>query len=95
MDEKEKIILEFMKDENYIPMKAKEIASLLNVPKNEYKDFRLVLKNLLEENKIEINRKSKYKLIDESKYIIGIFRANQRGFGFVKRETNRRGNFYS
>ena len=32
---KENIILEFMKDENYTPMKAKEIAILLGVPKKE------------------------------------------------------------
>lgn len=88
MDEKEKIILEFMNDSNYIPMKAKEMANLLNVPKNEYEDFRTVLKKLVEENKIEINRKSKYKIIDTSKYIMGTFRANQKGFGFVTIENS-------
>ena len=50
MDEKEKIILEFMNDSNYVPMKAKEMANLLNVPKNEYEDFRAVLKKLVEKN---------------------------------------------
>lgn len=30
---KEEIILGFMKDENYTPMKAKEISILLGVPK--------------------------------------------------------------
>lgn len=33
MEEKEQKILEFMKDENYIPMKPKEIAMLMRVPK--------------------------------------------------------------
>ena len=32
MIKKEDIILEFMKDENYTPMKAKEISMLLGVP---------------------------------------------------------------
>ena len=88
INEKKNKILEFMKDKQYIPMKAKEIANILNVPKNEYEDFRRLLNELEEENKIEKNKKSKYKLIDNSKFLTGIFRANQRGFGFVKLEDS-------
>ena len=87
MEQREKIILDLMHDENYVPMKAKEIALILNVPKNEYQEFRLVLNKLVEESKIEVNRKSKYKLIDETKYIIGIYKKNSKGFGFVKKEN--------
>ena len=57
MEQREKIILDLMHDENYVPMKSKEIALILNVPKNEYQEFRLILNKLVEENKIEINRK--------------------------------------
>ena len=39
MIDKQNIILEFMKDENYSPMKAKEIAMILGVPKKEYNKF--------------------------------------------------------
>ena len=84
MEEREKLILEFMKDENYIPMKAKEMASILCVPKNDYSDFNAILQKLEDEFKIQKNRKSKYSLINEEKYITGIFRANEKGFGFVK-----------
>lgn len=87
MEQKENIILDLMHDKNYIPMKAKEIALILNVPKNEYQEFRLVLNKLVEESKIEVNRKSKYKLIDDNNYITGIYRKNSRGFGFVKKEN--------
>ena len=38
--------------------------------------------------KIEKNKKSKYKLIDSSKFLTGIFRGNQRGYGFVKIEDS-------
>lgn len=88
MNEKKNKILEFMQDEQYIPMKAKEIANILNVPKSEYEDFRNLLNQLEEENKVQKNKKSKYKLIDNSKFLTGIFRANQRGFGFVKLEDS-------
>ncbi len=88
MNEKKNKILEFMQDKQYIPMKAKEIANILNVPKSEYEDFRNLLNQLEDESKIEKNKKSKYKLIDNSKFLTGIFRANQRGFGFVKLEDS-------
>ena len=86
MEEKEKIILDFMSDSSYLPMKAKEIASILCVPKTEYGAFSEVLKKLEEEYKIQKNRKSKYSLVDSNRYVSGIFRANEKGFGFVKIE---------
>ncbi len=84
MEDKEKLILDFMSEESYVPMKAKEIASILCVPKTEYRGFSEVLKKLEEEYKIQKNRKSKYSLIDSNRYITGVFRANEKGFGFVK-----------
>ena len=39
MEEQEQKILNFMNDEDYVPMKAKEIAMLMKVPKNEYHEF--------------------------------------------------------
>ena len=46
MDRRKKIIIQLMKNEHYVPLKAKEIAVLLTVPKNEYGDFVLLLKEL-------------------------------------------------
>ena len=60
MEEKEELIFEFMKDENYVPMKAKEMAGIFMVPKNEYNDFIKILNKLEEEFKIRKNRKNKY-----------------------------------
>lgn len=84
MEDKEKLILDFMSEESYVPMKSKEIASILCVPKTEYSSFSEVLKKLEEEYKIQKNRKSKYSLIDSNRYITGTFRANEKGFGFAK-----------
>lgn len=86
MEEKEKLILDFMKEVSYVPMKAKEMASILSVPKTEYSTFVEVLNHLEEEYKIQKNRKSKYSLVAQGRYLAGIFRANEKGFGFVKVE---------
>ncbi len=84
--EKQELILNFMKDENYTPMKAKEIALILGVPKKEYKQFLDIIKYLEENYKITKNRKNRYRLIGEN-FVEGIYRKNQRGFGFVKIEN--------
>ncbi len=86
MKNKEKIILDFMKDENYTPMKAKEMSIILGVPKIEYNKFLEAIKNLEENYKIVKNKKNRYKLIEE-KYKQGEYRKNQKGFGFVKIEN--------
>ena len=84
--EKQELILNFMKDENYTPMKAKEIAIFLGVPKKEYNQFLDTIKYLEENYQIVKNRKNRYRLIGEN-FVEGTYRKNQRGFGFVKIEN--------
>ena len=76
------MIYEFICDELYVPMKAKEMAVVLNVPKKERGDLIEVLDALLAEGRIEVSGKGKYTK-SESKYLTGTFTANARGFGFV------------
>ena len=85
MEEQELKILELMKDKDYVPMKAKEIAMIMKVPKNEYNDFLEVLGKLELEMKVKKNRKSRYRIAEKT-YYDGIYRKNQKGFGFVKLE---------
>ena len=87
MEENKQIILDFMNNEQYVPMKAKEIAFILGVPKTKYNEFHDVLKQLENEYKIECTKKGKYLLVDAKKYVTGILRLNQKGFGFVKLEN--------
>ncbi|MCI8759725.1 MAG: ribonuclease R [Clostridia bacterium] len=86
MEEQELKILELMKNEDYVPMKAKEMAMIMRVPKNEYRDFLEVLGNLELNFKIQKNRKSRYRLVEKT-YYDGIYRKNQKGFGFVRIES--------
>ena len=86
MEEQELKILELMKNEEYTPMKAKEIAMIMRVPKNEYGDFLEVLGKLEINFKIQKNRKGRYRLVDKV-YYDGIYRKNQKGFGFVRLEN--------
>ncbi len=80
MEEK---IIEFMKSKEYVPMKAKEIAYVLGVPKNKYQEFTIELKKLENDLKIAKNRKNRYRINEEEIYE-GKYRKNSSGFGFVQ-----------
>lgn len=82
MEDKKTVILEFMKNKSYVPMKAKEIASILMVSKSKYDNFKNILDELEEDFKIKKNKKGQYKIMDGN-YIEGVFRAHEKGYGFV------------
>ena len=83
MQDKENTILNFMKDKDYVPMKAKEMALVLNIPKDRYNELIEVLNKLESECKIIKNRKNRYRLNDDD-VLVGTYRRNSKGFGFVK-----------
>ena len=83
MSEKEELILNFMKDKDYVPMKAKEIALVLNISKDRYNELLEILDKLEKDLKIKKNKKNRYRINDE-KILEGIYRRNNKGFGFVK-----------
>ena len=85
LEKKKKVIYDFICDEIYVPMKLKEIALVLQVPKERRDELREVLNALVEEGKIELNKRGKYKK-GSAQHISGIFQANVRGFGFVLQE---------
>lgn len=82
LQERKEMIYQFICDELYVPMKAKEIAVVLNVPKTQRQELQEVLDTLLAEGKIEVSAKGKYAK-SEGKFLTGVFTAHQRGFGFV------------
>ena len=86
MEEKEQLILKLLSDKEYIPMKAKEIAAIMQIPKSDYEEFRKILNKLEEEYKIRKNRKSRYSIFNNENYKKAIFRSSERGFGFAKLE---------
>lgn len=81
MDKKE-LIWNFICDKNYVPMKKKEMAQILMVPKEEERELQSVLDQLEREYKIRKNRKNQYIVMDEP-YFQGVYSRHQKGFGFV------------
>ncbi len=82
MTKKEKL-LGFISDKNYKPMKANEIAIILNISKTEKKELKILLEELENEGSIIKNEKNKFLSANSENFIKGTFYANVKGFGFV------------
>ena len=80
--ERKKLLLDLIYDKAYVPMKAKEIAMLLSIPKSQRGELEEVLSALTAEGKIGISKRGKYGR-PETFSLTGIFSGNARGFGFV------------
>ena len=76
------MIYDFICDDFYVPMKVKEIATVLQVSKEQRRELQEVLDALVEEGKITLSKRGKYSK-GQTKRITGTFQANIRGFGFV------------
>lgn len=82
---KKELLFEVITNKSYRPMKFRELASLLQVPKDERDDLKLVLDSLLSDGKIMLDGNGKYKETNGN-IKTGIFSGTTRGFGFVKIE---------
>ncbi len=85
LEERKKTIYQFICDEFYVPMKAKEMAVVLSVPKSQRSELQEVLDALVMDGRIGVTSKGKY-IKSEGKYLTGTFTAHARGFGFVSIE---------
>lgn len=79
---RKKIILDIINDTHYVPMKAKELAILLQVPKEDRPDLDAVLHALVTSGDIMLSKRGKYSK-PENHILTGIFHATVKGFGFV------------
>ncbi len=84
-EKRKKVIYDMMCDPQYVPMKEKELAILLQVPKEERASLRELLNALMLEGKIEVSKRGKYRKA-QSAALIGTFVAHPKGFGFVEVE---------
>lgn len=84
-ERRKKVLYDMICDKQYIPMKIKEIAILLQVPKENRQQLKEVLDSLIVDGKIELTTKGKYRKATV-KTLQGTFIAHPRGFGFVEIE---------
>ncbi|MGI6012660.1 MAG: ribonuclease R [Ruminococcus sp.] len=91
LKKRKKLLLELISSKEYQPMKAKEIASLLAIPKSMRKDLQQVLDALVEDQKISVSKHGRYRKAKERRYqqqnknqtVTGTYTGHPRGYGFV------------
>jgi ribonuclease R len=94
LEKRKKVIYDFICDDFYVPMKLKEIAIILQIPREQRGELKEVLDSLEEDGKVFVSKKGKYAK-GQAKRLTGIFQANARGFGFVLGEGEREDIFIS
>lgn len=82
LENKKQLLYDVITHKTYRPMKFRELAGLLQVPKNERDDLKLVLDALLSDGKIMMDGSARYKEMNGN-IKVGIFSGTTRGFGFV------------
>lgn len=84
-EKRKKMVYQFICDDFYVPMKMKEMASVLQVKKEERQELKEILDDLESEGKIHKTQKGNY-VKGQGNRLTGIYQAHARGFGFVSIE---------
>lgn len=82
LKERKETMLKLIQDPTYVPMKLKELAMLLGVPREQRDELKEVMDALAAEGKVGISKRGKYGK-PESFALVGTYTGNARGFGFV------------
>lgn len=85
LENRKQVLEGLMSDKQYVPMKLKELAMILQVPKENRGELLEVLDELIRDGKIEVSKRGKYR-IAEMPLLTGRLVGNARGFGFVEVE---------
>ncbi len=84
-EKQKQVVCDLVNDKIYVPMKEKELAMFLQVPKKDRDGFRVLLQELLAEGRLSLTAGGKYKKSGGG-LLTGTFLANAKGFGFVETE---------
>lgn len=82
LKERKSRLMSLMEDPVYVPMKLKELAMLLNIPREQREELKEVLDSLVDEGKLELSKRGKYGL-PKTQILAGVYCGSARGFGFV------------
>lgn len=85
LEQRKNTILSLMEDSRYQPMRLRDMAMLLGIPKPQRKELYTVIESLEAEGKIMVGRDGRIRQ-ETGEYKDGTFIAHPKGFGFVEVE---------
>jgi len=80
-------IVKFLSAREYQPLKPRQIARQMGVGEADYGAFREAVKRLRDTGRVVLGGRNALTLPEMAKQVLGTYRANPRGFGFVVPET--------
>jgi len=89
MEKRKQTILEFIKSDEYKPLKLSELAYLLQVEPSERKFFEQLIRELEKNGDIMVTKRGKIMLSESQGLIRGTYVATDRSFGFVAPEGHK------
>jgi ribonuclease R len=84
-------VLDHLSHRDYRPVPLQEMARQLRVPAVQFDEFRETLATLEQEKRLERGDDDRWRLPSFSDEVIGVYRQNARGFGFVEPQSPLRG----
>ncbi len=76
-------ILNLLKHKEYSPQKIKRLADTLDIPEEDYEQFKEDIEDLAENGQIVVSSNDAVSLPPMAGKIVGTFRGKKKGFGFV------------
>lgn len=92
MKQRKEMLAALVQEPAFVPMKLKELAVFLDIPREQREELKEVLDVLVAEGKIGLSKRGKYGK-PECFALVGIFTGNAKGFGFVTVE-GQEGDYY-
>lgn len=92
MKQRNEMLAALVQEPAFVPMKLKELAVFLDIPREQREELKEVLDVLVAEGKIGLSKRGKYGK-PERFALVGIFTGNAKGFGFVTVE-GQEGDYY-
>jgi ribonuclease R len=80
-------ILHALARPSYTPVKPKVLARRMDVPDDQYPEFRKTLRDLVREGRVEVGRNSTVRAVDPFGTVVGVYRRTGSGVGYVRPHT--------
>lgn len=78
-----KQILTALSRRDYTPVSARKLSQLIGVEPDEYPEFQKAMEHLRKQSQVTVDTRNNVTLPAMGNRVIGTFRANPRGFGFI------------
>lgn len=82
----EEIVFTYLQQNIHTTFKSKELAKILEIPQSDYRQFRILLRAMVQDGRIFRYKKGRYGLGEKLAQIVGNLHVKTMGYGFVSSE---------